>query len=102
MGMGYIKFPCSFRITLANANGEQFKRLVFAMLDLAETGEEPDFSPDQPEYFLWPQCRANVVDSIESYEKIVMRNRTNGAKRKKAQLGKPTLVEKDPELYDEL
>lgn len=102
MGIGYIKLPFALRIALANVNGEQFKRLVFAMWDFAETGEEPDFSPDQPEYFLWPQCRANVIDSVESYEKIVIRNRTNGAKRKKTQLGKPTLVEKDPELYDEL
>lgn len=102
MGLGYFKFPLAFRTVLANVNDGQYRRLVDGMLDFAATGKEPDFSPDQPEYYIWPQCKENVLDSIDAYEKICIRNRTNGAKRKKQQLGKPTLVEKDPELYGEL
>lgn len=78
MGLGYIKLPLSFGTAFSNLSAEQVGRLVIAMLNLCETGEEPDFSPKQPEYYLWPQCRENVIESIRAYEHQCEVNRENG------------------------
>lgn len=105
MGIGYVKLPISFGTAFSALSEAQIGRLIMAMLHMAETGEEPDFAPNQPEYYLWPQCRENLIDSFEAYEKTCVKNRQNGAKGgrpKRSRLGSPVLVEKNPALNEVL
>ena len=80
MGIGYIKLPLSFVVLFENLSDAQVGRLVRFMLDFCKTGEEPDFEPTDPLYFIWPMCRDSVVESQEAYERQCSVNRENGKK----------------------
>lgn len=101
MGLKYLQLPVNFGALFVNLTDAEAGKLIKAMLRLYETGEEPDFPRDQHTYLFWPVCRAAVLDSVSDYEQQRETKRENGKKGgrpRKQQLGKPVLVEKDPDL----
>ena len=101
MALKYLQLPVNFGALFENLTDAEIGMLIKAMLTLCETGEEPDIPPGNRPHDFWPMCRRAVTDSIDGYEEQCKKNRENGKKGgrpKKQIIGKPVLVEKDPEL----
>ena len=85
----YIKLFYDYMATFERLSDAQTGRLVKAWLSLANTGEEPDFQENTPEYYLWPQLRESYFRDNKAYYKTCSQNKENGKKggrpRKKPQ-----------------
>lgn len=80
MGLNFIKLPLSFAALFEKLTTAQIGFLVCSMFNFCKTGEEPDFEPTDPLYFIWPMCRDCVEESQEAYERQCAVNRENGKK----------------------
>lgn len=76
----YIKLFYDYLATFERLSDAQTGRLVKAWLLLANTGEEPDFPANTPEYFLWPQLRESFIRDCKAYQKTCSQNKENGKK----------------------
>lgn len=75
-----IAFAClylSYRQTLEPFTDAERGRILFAMLDYAASGKEPEFSGN--ERFIWPSLRAQIDRDKEDYRRRCETNRKNGA-----------------------
>ncbi len=75
-----IAFAClylSYRQTLAPFTDAERGRILFAMIDYAASGQEPELSGN--ERFIWPSLRAQIDRDKEDYQRRCEKNRKNGA-----------------------
>lgn len=79
MANDYIKlWVKDYRALLEPFNEAERGRILWAMMDYKETGEEPQFPGN--ERFVWAAIKAKIDASNEAYERQAAVNRENGAR----------------------
>jgi len=72
----YVKLWLSYRTYFQSYEPEEIGRLVLAMLDYKDTGEEPAFQGN--ERFIWPAIRRDIDEACGAQEAAAERSRENG------------------------